>query len=93
MGTLTQKICEKSMDEKTIIYALASIIATVVGFVVRRELSREKDKEREVQARIQDKETEIARLTDEIKALREWKDKLYEEALQRRIQNGTVDRR
>ena len=81
------------MDEKTIIYALASIIATVVGFVVRRELLREKDKEREVQARIQDKETEIARLSEEIKALREWKDKLYEEAIQRRIQNGTVDRR
>ena len=81
------------MDEKTIIYALASIIATVVGFVVRRELSREKDKEREVQARIQDKETEIARLSEELKVLREWKDKLFEETLKRREQNGDSNRR
>ena len=88
------------MDEKTIIYALASIIATVMGFVVRRELSREKDKEMEVQARLKDKETEIARahaeadkLREELKAIREWKDKLYEDAIQRRIQNGTADRR
>ena len=88
------------MDEWKIIYALAGIIATIVGFVVRRELSREKDKELESQARLKDKETEIARshaeadkLREELKAQQDWKDKLYEEAIQKRIQNGTTDRR
>ena len=84
---------EMKMDEWKIIYALAGIIVTIVGFVVRRELSREKDKEKEVGQRIQDKEKEIQRVTEELISLRTRMDKIYEEAIQKRIQNGTIDRR
>lgn len=80
------------MDERTIIYALAGVIVTIVSFGVRRELQREKDKESEITSRMEIKDKEIERLTTELKQLREWKDKLYEEAIQKRLQNHLADR-
>lgn len=77
------------MDEKTIIYTLSGVIAAIMGFVVRRELKREKD----IEAQLKEKDTEIARLNGEVKLHQEWRNKLYEEAIQKRIQNGSPDRR
>ena len=80
------------MDEKVIIYTLAGVIISVVGYFLQREQKREAERKQDMEARIKEKDTEIQRLTTElkgeVKALQEWKDKFYEEAIKRRLKNG-----
>lgn len=75
------------MDERTIIYAMAAAIVALTGYIVKKQRETEKT----IETRIQDKEMEVQRLTEEIKSLREWKDKLYEEAIRKRLNNSSRD--
>ena len=74
-----------NMDEKTIIYALAAAIAALTGYIVKKQHETEKTIER----RIMDKEKENQRVTEELRLLREWKDTLYEKAIQKRLKNNS----
>ena len=66
---------------------MAAAIVALTGYIVKKQRETEKT----IETRIQDKEMEVQRLTEEIKSLREWKDKLYEEAIRKRLNNSSRD--